>query len=149
MLTVAQSSDFDYFRSLMKRPALRRACAGCDCDDSVVELALKNRNAHYYEARDGENRLGFVVFILRSPAIADFHTCLLTIGSRTREAARRAISAMAARGLRQVLAVYPNANRAAHRFICDLGFVDAPDLRNIYPDSIQATHQFKELRCPG
>lgn len=147
---VSPSTDFEYFRSLMQRPALRRACAGAEgCPDEVVELALTNPDSRYFEVREGDRRLGFMVFIMRSPSIADFHTCLLTLGSRTREAARRAIQAMASGGLQIVLAVYPKVNRAADRLICDLGFIDSDELREVYPSELRETYQFKELRCPG
>lgn len=149
-MTVTRSSDFDYFRTVMARPAMRRlAAGGALVDDATLERALRQPDASYYEVAEGPTRLGFIVFRNVAPMIAELHTCLLTLGRRTREAVRLAIAAVSREGARLIVAAYPAVNRAADRLVTDLGFIDRPELAAFYPEDLRASYKFKELSCPG
>lgn len=127
---------------------LRAACGG-DVSDVSLEDALAQPNAIFYDVRDGDYRLGFIVFLLRGLGVAELHTCLLTLGQRTREAVRLAISDMVRAGTRLLLAIYPAVNRAARKLVEDLGFREAAELAQFYPEDFRSNHEFKELPCLG
>lgn len=149
-MIVERSTDYAYFRDVLARPGMRRAAsANAEVDDSMLEQALRNPDAAYFVVREDSRRLGFVVFLMRAPTVAELHTCLLTLGQRTREAVRLAIAGVCREGAQMIVAAYPSANRAADRMLVDVGFSDSPELAQLYPESVRATYKFKELPCHG
>lgn len=101
---------------------LAAACGGMD--GLSAEEALAEPNNVYFEARDGETRLGFVAFRPFWGDVAEVHTCLLTLGSRSVFALGEAIRQMFSRGYRRILAIFPKSNRGAERVTSALCFQD-------------------------
>lgn len=143
-MTVAVSNDRAYFRSVLERPGIRRAAAG-GLPEIEMEAALNDPRVLFVEVQDKGERLGFVAFRRIDPAVAEVHSALLTLGSRTLSALKSAFQLVAADGVKLFVAIIPLQAKAvilaAHR----LGFKPAPELKQFYPEAIRPRFGFYEL----
>lgn len=122
-----RSKDYDYFRSVLERPGMRRAAEGGGGGRRVLSIseALADKDNFYFEVKEGDNRLGFLAFRpigADAPEDVEIHSCLFTVGSRTVLAVRSAIMQCAAVGFRNFWAIFPSINRGARRVTDAIGF---------------------------
>jgi len=113
MITLARSEDTAYFLSVLNRPGIWKAVsAGLNVDPEAIFYSGKELIC--YEARDGQERRGFIIFEKVSSGVWCIHNVLLTIGLRSIRAIALALKQIVKdTGCHTVVTYVPPDNKAA------------------------------------